>query len=97
MEPIRKEFGLEDTSNLVFWVHSFTLAYAVAGVPLGYLAIDPALPHHRRLTAWSLLTEARFAWSSFVLLDSSAGRRWRGELRASGKLVIEILSHRRAA
>jgi predicted MFS family arabinose efflux permease len=37
LEPIRKEFGLDDTA-LGLLGASFTLIYAVAGVPLGYLA-----------------------------------------------------------
>src|SRR6266404_5687667 len=65
LEPIRKEFGLDDTA-LGLLGASFTLIYAVAGVPLGYLA-----DRFRRtrilaagLTAWSLLTAASgLAWS----------------------------------
>src|SRR3984893_1327588 len=65
LEPIRKEFGLDDTALGILGA-SFTLIYAVAGVPLGYLA-----DRFRRtrilaagLTAWSLLTAASgLAWS----------------------------------
>ena len=65
LEPIRKEFGLDDTA-LGLLGASFTLIYAVAGVPLGYLA-----DRFRRtrilsagLTAWSLLTAASgLAWN----------------------------------
>lgn len=65
LEPIRKEFSLDDTA-LGLLGASFTLIYAVAGVPLGYLA-----DRFRRtrilaagLTAWSLLTAASgLAWS----------------------------------
>jgi MFS family permease len=56
LEPIRKEFGLDDTALGILGA-SFTLIYAVAGVPLGYLA-----DRFRRtrilaagLMAWSLL------------------------------------------
>src|SRR2546430_1747902 len=65
LEPIRKEFSLDDTALGILGA-SFTLIYAVAGVPLGYLA-----DRFRRtyilaagLTAWSLLTAASgLAWS----------------------------------
>ena len=65
LEPIRKEFSLDDTALGILGA-SFTLIYAVAGVPLGYLA-----DRFRRtyilaagLTVWSLLTAASgLAWS----------------------------------
>src|SRR5467141_3260137 len=65
LEPIRKEFALDDTA-LGLLGASFTLIYAVAGIPLGYLA-----DRFRRtgilaagLTVWSLLTAASgLAWS----------------------------------
>ena len=65
LEPIRKEFGLDDTA-LGLLGASFTLIYAFAGVPLGYLS-----DRFRRtrilaagLTAWSLLTAASgLAWN----------------------------------
>jgi MFS family permease len=59
LEPIRKEFALDDTA-LGLLGASFTLIYAVAGIPLGYLA-----DRFRRtgilaagLTVWSVLTAA---------------------------------------
>src|SRR5258706_2930026 len=70
LEPIRKEFGLDDTA-LGLLGASFTLIYAVAGVPLGYLA-----DRFRRtrilaagLTACSLLTAAsRLSWSFMAVV-----------------------------
>jgi predicted MFS family arabinose efflux permease len=65
LEPIRKEFSLDDTALGILGA-SFTLIYAVAGVPLGYLADRFRRTHilAAGLTAWSLLTAASgLAWS----------------------------------
>src|SRR5258706_199826 len=65
LEPIRREFGLDDTALGILGA-SFTLIYAVAGVPLGYLADRLRRTHilAAGLTAWSLLTAASgLAWS----------------------------------
>ena len=77
LEPIRKEFALDDTA-LGLLGASFTLIYAVAGIPLGYLA-----DRFRRtgilaagLTVWSVLTAASgLAWSfmSFFWIRLSVG------------------------
>src|SRR5439155_18599718 len=56
-EPVRLEFGLSDT-QIGFMTTSFTLLYAIAGVPLGRLADRSS---RKKLLAggvsvWSLLT-----------------------------------------
>ncbi|HEU4412115.1 MAG TPA: MFS transporter [Polyangiaceae bacterium] len=77
LEPIRKEFGLDDTA-LGLLGTSFTLVYALAGLPLGRLS-----DRWRRtrvlsagVFAWSLMTAASgLAWSflSFVAIRLGVG------------------------
>src|SRR5437660_10986780 len=59
LEPIRKEFGLNDTQLGVLNT-AFTLIYAVAGIPLGRLS--DRMRRTRILAAgvflWSLMTAA---------------------------------------
>lgn len=77
LEPIRKEFGLDDTM-LGLLGTAFTLIYAVAGLPLGRLS--DRLRRTRVLSAgvfvWSLMTAASgMAWNfiSFFLIRLGVG------------------------
>lgn len=77
LEPIRKEFGLDDTA-LGLLGTSFTLVYALAGIPLGRLA-----DRSKRTTIlaggvlmWSVMTGASgLAWSfmSFFIIRMGVG------------------------
>ncbi len=77
LEPIRKEFGLDDTM-LGLLGTSFTLIYALAGIPLGRLA-----DRYQRtkilaggVFVWSLMTGASgLAWSfmSFFVIRMAVG------------------------
>lgn len=63
-EPIRKEWGLNDTQiGLVF--SAFTVVYAIAGLPLGRLADSGS---RRKLMGWGLL-----AWSA---MTGATGAAW---------------------
>jgi len=77
LEPIRKEFGLDDTMLGILGT-SFTIIYAIAGVPLGYLS--DRFSRTRILTAgltvWSALTAASgLAWNfmSFFWIRLAVG------------------------
>lgn len=75
IEPIRKEWGLND-SAMGFLGTAFTLLYAIVGVPLGRLA--DAWTRTRLLgigvTVWSLLTAASgVAWNFGSLFLSRLG------------------------
>jgi predicted MFS family arabinose efflux permease len=65
MEPIKREFGLSDAQLGLMSGFSYAAAFALAGIPLGWLA-DRA---HRR----NLLAALVAAWSAFVALAGSAG------------------------
>ncbi|HAT4517805.1 TPA: MFS transporter [Serratia marcescens] len=69
LEPIRREFALDDT-QLGLLLTAFTLVYAVAGVPFGWLA--DSLRRMRLLAVgvflWSLLTAASGVATNFVSL-----------------------------
>jgi len=69
VEPVRREFGLSDT-QIGALSTVFTLVYAVAGLPLGWLADTSS---RRRLLAagvalWSALTATAALASSYPLL-----------------------------
>lgn len=64
LEPIRKEFGLDDTM-LGLLGTAFTLVYAMAGLPLGRLS--------DRLRRTRVLAAGVFAWS---LMTAASGAAW---------------------
>jgi MFS family permease len=75
MEPIRKEWSLDDTT-LAWLGTAFTLLYAAAGVPLGRLA--DSWMRTRLLSIgvcfWSLLTSASgLAWNYWSLFATRLG------------------------
>jgi MFS family permease len=78
LETIRK-FGLDDTALGILGA-SFTLIYAVAGVPLGYLADRfPPHPHPRGRPDGLEPLDGGFRSRlelHVVLLDPPAGWRW---------------------
>lgn len=65
MEPIKREFGLSDAQLGLMSGLSYAAAFALAGIPLGWLADRT----HRR----NLLAGLLAAWSAFVALAGSAG------------------------
>jgi len=65
MEPIKREFGLSDAQLGLMSGFSYAAAFALAGIPLGWLADRT----HRR----NLLAALLAAWSAFVALAGSAG------------------------
>ena len=74
-EPIRKEWGLND-SQIGWLATAFTLLYALVGVPLGRLADRWKRPRllGMGVAAWSLLTAASgIAWSYGSLFVARLG------------------------
>lgn len=65
MEPIKREFGLSDAQLGLLSGLSYAAAFALAGIPLGWLADRT----HRR----NLLAGLLAAWSACVALAGSAG------------------------
>lgn len=101
LEPIRKEFGLEDTM-LGLLGTSFTLIYALAGIPLGRLA-----DRYQRtkilaggVMVWSLMTGASgLAWSfmSFFVIRMAVGVGEASCAPAANSMIGDLYpSHKRA-
>lgn len=66
-EPIRKEFGLDDTA-LGLLSTAFILVYAFVGIPLGRLA--------DRVSRVKILSAGVFAWSLFTVASGFARAYW---------------------
>ncbi len=66
-EPIRREFGLSD-SSLGLLSTAFTLVYAAAGIPLGRLA--------DRFPRKNIVAAGVFVWSLFTAASGSARNYW---------------------
>lgn len=66
LEPIKREFGLSDAQLGVLAGLSYAAAFALAGIPLGWLADRT----HRR----NLLAGLLAVWSAMVALAGSAGQ-----------------------
>ena len=64
VEPIKQEFGLSDSQLGLVAGLSYAVAFAVAGIPLGWLA--------DRVNRRNLLAGVVAAWSAFVALAGSA-------------------------
>ena len=101
LEPIRKEFGLDDTM-LGLLGTSFTLIYALAGIPLGRLA-----DRYQRtkilaggVLVWSLMTGASgLAWSfmSFFVIRMAVGVGEACCAPAANSMIGDLYpSHKRA-
>jgi predicted MFS family arabinose efflux permease len=65
IEPIKQEFGLSDSQLGMVSGLSYAAAFAIAGVPLGWLA--------DRVNRRNLLAALLVLWSGFVFLAGSAG------------------------
>ena len=63
IEPLRFEFNLSDL-QLGFVAASFTLVYAIAGLPFGRLADKGS---RKKIIGWGLM-----AWSGFTALNAAA-------------------------
>jgi predicted MFS family arabinose efflux permease len=66
-EPVRKEFGLTD-SSLGLLSTAFVLVYAAVGIPLGWVADKYSRP--------KLLAAGVFVWSSFTVASGLARAYW---------------------
>jgi predicted MFS family arabinose efflux permease len=65
LEPIKHEFGLNDSQLGIVAGLSYAVAFALAGIPLGWLA--------DRMNRRNLLAAALVLWSGMVALAGSAG------------------------
>ncbi len=84
-EPIRKEWALSD-ARLGWLATAFTLLYAVAGLPLGWLSDRVRRPRILGIgvAAWSLLTAASGLGPELcgAVCHSTGRGSWGGKLRA---------------
>lgn len=65
MEPLKREFALSDSQLGLLSGFSYAVAFALAGIPLGWLA--------DRVNRQRLLAGLLLAWSGFVALCGQAG------------------------